>query len=226
MILIVALRIHATRLVFEFHIHEGASLFLVFRCVGAYHLDSRSENKQPALELSEVLCPNLHLVNSAQVGFMPLSVCDSACSTFVSSKQQLPQLFDCPSVSSVMEDTQAFHDEDGGYGSDVSLGGLDEGTQEHVVDEPVTPAKLGPDPTVHDVIDLTSLGPRRDSWLVPSSPAYHWAGKLLPFFDAKRAALGCQTRKIKVLSMCTGMFCEGLTMEVHTEANGHPFLAN
>ncbi len=67
-------------------------------------------------------------------------------------------------------------------------------------------------------------GGYRSLCLASGSPAAHWAAPLAKFFDAQQSKLGGQSRKVKVLSLCTGMMAEAMIAEVFSFASSCGFV--
>jgi hypothetical protein len=80
---------------------------------------------------------------------------------------------------------------------------------------PPTEAASSSKPSVIDLRDDDKPLSYKDSAVAPASPAESWATVLTAFFKKKSQELGHQVRKISVLSLCTGMWTEGLVAEVH-----------
>ena len=67
----------------------------------------------------------------------------------------------------------------------------------------------------------STVGYYRKACLAVGSPAASWAVPLSAFVDEKRLKLGKQLRKIKLVSVCTGLNSEGMVAEAHFCSDAH-----
>jgi hypothetical protein len=113
---------------------------------------------------------------------------------------------------SSQQDDQGYQSDDGeGHpaGGQPGLGNISSGAAE-VADDPAPREHFRPVVLEKGLVDV------RSQCLESTSPAHHWAKTLIPFVDDRRLSSGLadQCRDITMLSLCTGMYSEGIVAEV------------
>ncbi len=67
--------------------------------------------------------------------------------------------------------------------------------------------------TMRNVVDCPGVSLAESAAHLESPSSSLWVGPITDHFAKKRLELGMQKRKIKMLSMCTGLWSDGLTAQ-------------
>jgi hypothetical protein len=78
----------------------------------------------------------------------------------------------------------------------------------------VTVSQPPPGPVAHGRPPPEASSSYREACIAEGSPAAHWARSATKFVDGRKEKLGKQVRKLRCLSLCTGMWSEGMVAEV------------